>query len=181
MRTRTKLAIGVAVILIAAGFGLFAYRALFPPPPAPSQRASVMQQVANATITIDYSRPVARGRELFGSLVPYGKPWCPGADKATKITVSRSIQVNGQSLDKGSYSIWAIPESDSWTIIFSRKADVWHEPYPQGEDAVRVTASPRQGPHMETLAYYFPVVDGRGAELDLHWGRVVVPLQITVP
>jgi hypothetical protein len=171
----------IAVILVLGGLGVFGYRSLFPPPPPASQRASVMQQVAAATITIDYSRPVARGRKLFGTLVPYGKPWCPGADKATKFTTSRSVQVNGMTIDKGSYSIWAIPEPDTWTIIFSRKADTWHEPYPDGEDYTRVTATPREGPHMEALAYYFPVVDGRGAELDLQWGRVVVPLQITVP
>jgi hypothetical protein len=181
MRTRTKVALVLAVVLVAGGLGFLLYRHVFPPPPPPSQHASVMQQVANATITIEYSRPVARGRELFGKLVPYGKPWCPGADRATKITLSRSVQINGQALDKGSYSIWAIPEPDNWTIIFSRDANAWHEPYPEGEDVLRVTASPREGPHMETLAYYFPVVDGRGAELVLHWGRVVVPLQITVP
>jgi hypothetical protein len=89
--------------------------------------------------------------------------------------------VNGQPLPKGSYSIWAIPEPDTWTLIFSRAANVWHDAYPQGQDALRLTVAPRDGPHMETLAYYFPVVDGHGAELDLHWGRVVVPLQITVP
>lgn len=181
MRASTKVALVIALVLVIGGLGFLGYRHVFPPPPPASQYASVMQQVASATITIDYSRPVARGRELFGKLVPYGQPWCPGADRATKITVSRSIRINGQALDKGSYSIWAIPEPDTWTIIFSHKADTWHEPYPAGQDILRITATPHAGPHMETLAYYFPVVDGHGAELDLHWGRVVVPMQITVP
>lgn len=181
MRLPTKIALVLAAVLVIAGLGYLGYRRVFPPPVAASQHALVTQQVADATITIEYSRPVARGRELFGKLVPYGMPWCPGADRATKLTVSRSIQVNGQILDKGSYSLWAIPQPDTWTLIFSRKADVWHEPYPAGDDYLRIAVSPREGPHMETLAYYFPVVDGRGAELVLHWGRVVVPMQITVP
>lgn len=181
MRVRTKAVLGIAIVIVVLIAGFFVYRWIVPPAVPPSQQAAVSQHVADAIVTIDYSRPVARGRTLFGTLVPYGQPWCPGADKATKITVSRDIQVNGQRLQKGSYSIWAIPEPDSWTVIFSRAANVWHEPYPQGQDALRLAVSPREGPHMETLAYYFPVVDGRGAELDLHWGRVVVPMQISVP
>src|SRR5215467_728827 len=60
-----------------------------------SQAAAIGQRVATTEITVTYSRPVARGRALFGTLVPYGQVWTPGADKATSISVSRNIEING--------------------------------------------------------------------------------------
>lgn len=147
-----------------------------------SQAAVVSQHVANTEITITYSRPVARGRELFGKLVPYDEVWNPGADQATAITVTRDVQINSRSLKAGKYSVWAIPRRDRWTIIFSRAADVYHTPYPgEKDDALRVDVRPEQGAHMETLAFYFPVVEGKDALLRLHWGTVIVPLAIAVP
>lgn len=150
--------------------------------PKPSQPGSVMQQIAGTKITINYSRPVARGRELFGKLVPYGTPWNPGADDATNITISTPITVNGQKLAAGSYTIWAIPGADEWTWIFSKAYPVFHIPYPgEAKDALRLSVKPRTASHMETLAFYFAVVDGKKAELVLHWGNVAVPVEIVVP
>jgi hypothetical protein len=147
-----------------------------------SQAATVWQRIANTDITITYSRPVARGRALFGALVPYGEVWNPGADQATAIAVTRGVAINGQALQAGKYSIWAIPRQETWTIIFSRAADVYHTPYPgESEDALRVEARPEQGAHIETLCFYFPIVEGKDAVLRLHWGTVMVPLAIRVP
>ena len=147
-----------------------------------SQAAVVSQHIANTEITITYSRPVARGRQLFGALVPYGQVWNPGADQATAMAVTRNVQVNKQPLQAGKYSLWAIPRQESWTIIFSRAAEVYHTPYPgEGQDALRLEVRPEQGPHMEVLCFYFPVVEGKDAVLRLHWGNVMVPLAITVP
>jgi hypothetical protein len=147
----------------------------------PSQHATVSQMVAHTNITIVYNRPTARGRQLFGKLVPWGLPWCPGADSATTITVSRDVRVNDATLRAGTYSVWAIPDSARWTIIFSRAAPVFHVPYPEGKDALRISATPRAGPHMETLAFYFPAVDSTRAELDLHWGETIVPIVVDAP
>lgn len=147
----------------------------------PSQHGSVSQRIADTTITVDYNRPVARGRELFGRLVPYGRIWCPCADDATTVDVSTPVTIEGKELAAGRYSLWTDPEADRWTVIFSKNANAWHTRYPEGQDALRVQVTPRTGSHMETLAFYFPVVDGRKAELALHWGTVVVPLKIDVP
>jgi Protein of unknown function (DUF2911) len=88
-----------------------------PPNPKPSQHGEVSQRVAGTTIALSYNRPVARGRELFGQLVPYGKVWCPCADDATTIAVSTDIKVNGETLPAGTYSVWTEPQPDAWTII----------------------------------------------------------------
>jgi len=147
-----------------------------------SQAAAVSQRIANTEITLTYSRPVARGRELFGALVPYDQVWDPGADQATAMAVTRAIQINDHPLPAGKYSLWAIPRRDNWTIVFSKAAEVYHTPYPgEGQDALRFDVRPEQGPHMEALAYYFPTVEGKEAVLRLHWGEVIVPLAIRVP
>ncbi len=147
-----------------------------------SQAAAVSQRIANTEITITYSRPVARGRELFGALVPYGTVWNPGADRATALAVSRDVTIDGQPVPAGKYSLWAIPRADHWTVIFSRAADVYHTPYPgEAQDLLRLEAPVEAGPYMEALCVYFPVVDGKDAVLRIHWGAVMVPLKIAVP
>jgi hypothetical protein len=147
-------------------------------PPKPSQHGSVTQRIANTTVTVDYNRPVARGRALFGALVPWARVWCPGADMCTTIELSGALRVNGQPLAAGKYTLWTEPNPDRWMIIFSKAHPIFHTRYPADQDALRVPATPRQGAHMETLAFYFPVVDGSQAELVLHWGTVVVPLML---
>jgi hypothetical protein len=147
-----------------------------------SQAAAVGQRVATTEITLTYSRPVARGRALFGALVPYEKVWMPGADKATAISISRDIQIEGHPLPKGSYSIWTIPRPDRWTVIFSKTADAYHTEYPgEAQDALRLDVRPEQGPHVETLTFGFPIVEAKDAVLRLEWGELRVPLSIKVP
>src|SRR5207247_6239303 len=114
-----------------------------------SQHATVTQVVGTSQVTIVYNRPSARGRTLFGKggVVPWGRVWCPGADTATTIALSRDLVVAGQPLAAGKYSIWAIPGSDEWTLIFSRAADVFHIPYPSAaHDALLLTVQPPAGP-----------------------------------
>ena len=147
-----------------------------------SQAAAVSQRIANTEITVTYSRPVARGRALFGALVPYDVIWNPGADQATALAVTRDVRVNGRELAAGKYSLWAIPRPDAWTIVFSGAADVYHTPYPGEQmDVLRLDVTPQRGPHMEALTFYFPEVEGKETVLRLHWGEVMVPLGIAVP
>ena len=147
----------------------------------PSQHGSVSQHVADTIITIEYNRPVARGRDLFGALVPWGRVWCPGADDCTTIAVSTDIKIGGQSLPAGTYSLWALPTAEQWTMIVNRAHPVFHTRYPADQDLLRIPATPRTGTPMETLAFYFPLVDAKHAELVLHWGTTVVPMEIDVP
>lgn len=173
------------ILLIAVGLTVAGCRADADGQNIPlSQHATVSQMIGRTRITIEYNRPVARGRKLFGpdGVVPYGKPWDPGADQATAVEFSTDVRVAGQRLAVGKYSLWAIPGPEEWTIIFSRAADVFHTPYPGPErDALRVEVTPQRGDHMETLAFYFPVVEGREAVLRLHWGETIVPITIEAP
>jgi len=147
-----------------------------------SQAASVSQNLAQAQITIVYNRPVARGREIFGSLVPWGKVWHPGANQATYLHTTADILFGGQPLPAGRYSLWTIPTPEEWTIILHRDWDVFHMPYPGDEGVeLRVTAIPQPAEHMESMAFYFPVADGRKGTLAFHWGETRIEIPIEVP
>ena len=149
----------------------------------PSQRGSVSQNVAYTTISIAYGRPVARGRALFGSLVPWDQIWHPGADSATRMTIDHDIVVEGKPLHAGEYTLWLIPrETAPWTLIFSRAAHVFHKPYP-GEryEVLRVDIKPEQVSHVESFTIYFPSVLRDEAVMHLHWGTTAVPVHITAP
>src|SRR5881628_173413 len=148
-----------------------------------SQHGSVTQRVGTTDIAVSYNRPVARGRELFGSLVAWGRRWHPGADSATTIAFSKDVAIDGHTLAAGRYTLWTIPEAPPkpWTVIFNKGVGVWHTNYPgESQDALRITVAPETGPHMETLTYYFPMVDADSAVLRLQWGTVIVPMRIKV-
>jgi hypothetical protein len=143
-----------------------------------SQLGVLTQMVADTRVEITWRRPVARGRELFGSLVPWGQVWTPSADSAARISVSGPVEVNGKRLAAGTYGIWAIPDSTSWTVIFSSVAPAFHRQYPDGHDVLRLSVTPVRGEHVETLSFGFPMVDSDSALLQLRWGTTVVPLSI---
>ena len=147
-----------------------------------SQRGSVTQLVNGADLSISYYRPTLRGRTPFPGIVSWGRTWTPGADSATRLVTSRDVEIEGSRLAAGRYSLWIIPrEQQPWTVIFNRAADAFHLTYDESQDALRVDARPITGSAMETLAFYFPLVDGDSAVLHLHWGTTVVPLRVRAP
>ena len=181
MRLRTKILGSAAIVVLIAALGLIGYWQYWPTQPAASQHGLVEQQIAGTTVIVDYNRPVAHGREPFGDTVAWGQMWTPSADRPALVRFSTDAKLNGQPIAKGNYALWTQPKMDAWIVILSRDVDTSRFSYREGQDALRLTVAPRTAPHMEALAFYFPVVEGRAAELVLHWGRFVVPLQITVP
>jgi hypothetical protein len=148
-----------------------------------SQRQSMTQNVALTTISIEYGRPVARGRVLWGQLVPWDSVWHPGADTATRVSISRDVTIEGKPLAAGDYSLWLIPrEKTAWTVILSKAARVFHKPYPGAQsDALRLDIMPETVSHMESFAIYFPAVLREDATLRLHWGTTAVSLRLKAP
>ena len=149
----------------------------------PSQRGTVTQNIAFTEISVAYGRPVARGRELFGKLVPWDAVWHPGADSATRVRFNHDVLLEGKPLPPGEYSLWLIPrESAPWTVIVSRAAHVFHLPYPgTRNDVLRFDVTPEQLSHMESLAIYFPMVLRDDAVMRIHWGTTAVPIRIKAP
>lgn len=148
-----------------------------------SQHATVSQKLGSVEVHVEYRRPVARGRDVFGALVPWERTWTPSADSAAVLTLSGELLVAGHAVPAGSYSLWVVPRTPGrdWTLILSRAARVFHAPYPEGQDQLRVDLPATTGEHMETLALYFPVADrGRGV-LTLHWAETVLPIPLELP
>jgi len=148
-----------------------------------SQRASLTQDVAFTHVAIEYGRPVARGRTLFGALVPWDSVWHPGADSATRMVIDHDIVLEGHQVKAGEYSLWLVPrEHAPWTFILSRAAHTFHKPYPgPSHDALRVEVAPETVSHIETLAIYFPLVLRDEAVMRIHWGETAVPIRIKAP
>jgi hypothetical protein len=171
-------AVACAALLVAAGArrgGAQVYA---------SEHAQVAQTVNGTTITVEYYRPKARGRQLFGerpAVVKWGDYWTPGANWATTIDVDQDVRIEGQALPKGKYSVWATPRQDEWTVVLSRKARAFHTRPPGAEDEqLRFTVKPGQGPHVEVLTWSFPAVEKDGAELHLQWGTTDVALHLGI-
>jgi len=157
-----------------------------------SLKASVTQRLGVETdITIDYSRPGVKGREIWGALVPYGLapgnqysdnkpfPWRAGANENTTIEFNADILIEGNKLPAGKYGIHMIPSKDDWTIIFSKKNDVWGSfKYNQEEDALRINVKPVKAPHQEWLLFGFEDLAGTSATVYLHWEMLKVPFKI---
>ena len=147
--------------------------------PRPSQHQVVTQTVGLTDITVDYSRPVAKGRTIFGGLVPYDAVWRTGANEATQISFSDDVTINSQPLAKGAYSLHTIPGKESWTLIFNKVAKQWGSfTYDAAQDALRVTVKPQKAPFAEVFAIGFPDVTSDTATVALHWAELTVPFTV---
>ncbi len=173
----------LAVMLVASALSVGAAGAALAQGYPFSQRTAVSQHVALTLITLEYGRPVARGRVLFGQLVPWDSIWHPGADSATRITVDHDVRIENHELKAGEYSLWLIPrEHAPWTVIFSRAAHVFHKPAPDASfDALRVDVMPEPLSHMESMAIEFPRVLRDEATMTIHWGTTGVSVHIVAP
>jgi hypothetical protein len=145
-----------------------------------SEHAVAAQTVAGTTITVEYYRPVARGRDsLFGKVVTRGEHWTPGANWATTVAVDHDVRVNGARLPQGKYGLWTMVRPDRWTIEFHPQWRKFHIPPPDSGNAVlHFTVQPDSGPAVEVLTFDFPQVQPTATTLRFRWGTVVVPLRI---
>ncbi len=159
--------------------------------PRNSQRAMVSQQIGISEISIEYSRPAANHREIWGKLVPYGmnnlgfgtatsSPWRAGADENTVIEFSDDAKIEGQDLAAGKYGLhMIIEENGKAVIIFSRNYTAWGSYfYEPSEDALRVEVDTKTIPHTEFLTYDFPEMDSNGATVALNWEKKQIPFRI---
>jgi hypothetical protein len=105
----------------------------------PSPPAQVTATLKGKIITIDYGQPSAKGREIWGKLVPYGQVWRAGANETTAFTTSGDLTINGQTLPAGKYAFFVLPNADEWTIIFNKTIKWGAFSYKQDEDVLRVT------------------------------------------
>src|SRR5271154_1772906 len=149
--------------------------------PLQSQRAEVSQTIGITNVTISYHRPLAKDREVWGGLVPYGKVWRAGANQNPTIPFSDPVTIEGKPLDKGTYGLHMIPNADEWTIIFSKNSTSWGSfTYDPAEDALRVTVKPKPADMHNALTYDFDQLQPDSAVVVLEWEKVAAPFKVSV-
>jgi tetratricopeptide (TPR) repeat protein len=149
--------------------------------PRPSQHAVVIQRVGITDVTINYSRPLVKKREIWGKLVPYGEVWRAGANENTTIKFTDNVIINGKPLAKGIYGLHMIPTENEWTIIFSNIHSAWGSfTYKEADDALRVTVKPQAADFREALTYDFDDAKADSAVATLRWEKLAVPFTVAV-
>lgn len=151
-----------------------------PLPPRPSPTAKVEQAVGISKITVSYSRPGVKGRQIFGGLVPWGEVWRTGANEATLFEISHDATIGGQKLAAGKYAFFTIPNKDSWTLIWNRQAEQWGSTnYKPEEDALKIEAKPQTVAAQERFEIRIADVDDSTAKVELRWADLMVPFAVT--
>src|SRR5580704_8038786 len=153
-----------------------------PSPPA----QAVFHFADGKTVTVDYSSPRAKGRKIFGGLVPYGQVWRAGANEATTITTDTAVTVGGKSMPAGTYTLFTIPNADKWTLIISKttKNDkggpLWGTNYAgEGQDLARTDMKVSSLP--AAVENFTIAVDklGNGASLRMDWETTRASVEIS--
>ena len=153
-------------------------------PRTPSPAATLSQTIGISKVTVSYSRPSVKDREIWGKLVPFGwnvqqfgaqnkAPWRAGANENTTIEFSHPVAVQGKSVPAGTYGLFfVINEDNSGEFILSKQSRAWGSFwYDAAEDQMRAAIEIRDVPHTEMLTYDFINMDKNSAELVLNWEK----------
>lgn len=153
--------------------------------PAASPSGKISQDVGLIKVDVEYSRPSAKGRKVFGELVPFGTMWRTGANASTKITFSDDAKVGGAAIPKGTYALYTVPGEKEWSIIFYKNTGYWGVPEPKDfkeeEVQARVTVPTMPMRDMvETFTINIGNLRNSAADLEIMWEntKVVVPLAV---
>jgi hypothetical protein len=159
--------------------------------PKASPLARIEQEVGLSKITVEYSRPAARGRVLFGNqpngnrgLVPYDRIWRVGANESTKITFKTDVYMEDKLLPKGTYALYAFPEEEEWQIVFHGNTTHWGDgrtAYNATEDVLRIKVKPIETiTFQENLLISFDEISHNGLTMIWNWGNTKVSIPIKV-
>ena len=150
-----------------------------------SELASVSQTVDGTRISIDYSRPRARGRDaIFGTKnVHWDEVWTPGANYSTTLETNRDITLDGHPVPRGKYSVWlVVKKSGPWTFVLDSRAKLFHMAHPDSTSSqIRFNVKAQTAPFTEVLTWSFPDVRATGATLAMSWIKTRVSVEIGVP
>ncbi len=147
--------------------------------PSPPGQATVTL-ADGKTITIDYSRPSAKGRQIFGGVVPYGKEWRTGANEATTFVTTTDLMVGDKHVPAGNYTLYTIPNQQQWTLIINKQTGQWGTMYDETQDLVRVPmkVSKTSAP-VEQFTISLDKTGAKAATLKLEWADTQASVDIT--
>lgn len=148
--------------------------------PAASPKSTVIQQFSTSNIKVEYNRPGVKGRQIFGNVVPFGKPWRTGANMITKVTFEEEVIIEGKKLAAGTYALYTIPNKESWTIVFNTNADSPGLSKIEAEkDVLKVDVKPiATKESYETFTIDVNTITNTTAVLALKWENTIVPIKI---
>ena len=167
MKNLKKITLFIAVLLVTGIASAQGKKA------SPAETAT--GKINEANITIAYSSPSVKGREIWGGLVPYGQVWRAGANEATTFTTDKDLMIEGKKLPAGTYSFFVIPEKNSATVIFNKEVKQWGAyKYQESEDQLRVLVTPKKSATMnERLVYKVNKND-----VTLSWENWDIPIMV---
>ena len=154
--------------------------------PRVSPASEVEQMVGLTEIEIEYSRPSMRGREVFGNLVPFGKVWRTGADNSTKISFDTDVIISGKTIQSGTYSIFSIPNKESWEIILYSDVELWGVPRDWSENKIVFSSmfdvkKLKKSNTVETFTISFNDLTNNDVNMNITWENTSVDIKIEVP
>jgi hypothetical protein len=170
-------------LLLAIAIANFAVEAQVKTP-QPSPRSVLNQVVGLTDVTVEYSRPSAKGRVVFGDLVPFGKLWRTGANANSTVSFSEDVVINGTTVKKGKYAIFTLPKADMWEVILYTATDNWG--LPENYDVNKVAVSLNVDPIMlnnniESFTIGINNLTNDSATLDISWEKTMVSMKFEVP
>ena len=172
----------ISVICLLVCFNLCYGQRLKTPTLSPFSKIS--QQVGLTEVTLQYSRPSAKGRVVFGELVPYDKVWRTGANRATRITFKEVAKIGGKKIQPGEYAIYTIPNQGYWTIIIHANTSlrsIAGGAYKPLNDVFRFELVPeKNNNYVETFTCQFSEVKTNSLMLDITWENTLISIPIEV-
>lgn len=176
---------GLALVVVAVLIAFIFYKNT----KSYSPEADTAFESGDLKINVYYNRPFKKGRVIFGGLVPYGKTWRTGANEATVFETNKELMIGGKKLPKGKYSLWTVPNEQSWTVVFNSTIPNWGIDVMNNGEAAR-------NPQTDVVVVDVPVMTTQKEfeqftisaentddllELVLAWDKtlVAVPLQVS--
>ena len=175
LRRYNQYHVGVVILVMTMSFDLQAQVEY----PSLSPKGIISQRVGNTNIKIEYERPSARKRKVFGDLVPWNKVWRTGAGYCTKLSVDRDVFIEGQPIKAGKYSIFSIPNPDQWVIIVNADTTLYGSyAYDTSKDVARfVVNSFSSSRYYETLSFDIDIVPNN-AKIYLSWEHTAISFNL---
>jgi Protein of unknown function (DUF2911) len=132
------------------------------------------------SVKVDYSSPRAKGRKIFGGVVPYGEVWRTGANEATTFVPNTNITIDGKDIPAGNYTMFTIPNQDKWTLIISKKTGEWGIPYPgESDDLARLDMSvSKTSAPVDNFTISFHEM-GNGCHMYVDWENTRATVELT--
>lgn len=152
--------------------------------PTLSPFSAISQEIGLTEIKLTYARPSAKGRTIYGDLVPYDEVWRTGANASTKLTFTEDVKIAGNALKAGTYALYTIPGKESWTIIIHNNIklrSIAGDAYKAENDAFRfIVKAQTTTPYVETFTIQFTDLHTKGLNVALSWANTIVSFPIEV-